>query len=113
MIYHIISASDWNLVKTSKQYQPTQFATDGFIHCSYGEQLLSVASNFFSGREDLLLLAIDRTKINSKIVDENLEGGTELYPHLYGTLPIDAVVEVIPFPCNSDGSFCLPEKLKI
>ena len=113
MIYHIISASDWNLVKTSKQYQPSQFATDGFIHCSYVEQLLSVASNFFSGRDDLLLLAIDRHKIDSKIVDENLEGGVELYPHLYGALPMDAVVEVIPFPCNSDGSFCLPEKLTI
>lgn len=50
--------------------------------------------------------------IEADIIDENLEGGLELYPHLYGGLPISAVVEVIPFPCNVDGSFALPEKLK-
>lgn len=112
MIYHIVSASDWNIAKRGDHYQPSQFATDGFIHCSYLHQLPVVANRFYRGQNNLVLLAIDRHKITSEIVDENLEGGRELYPHLYGALPINAVSQVIAFPCKSDGSFCLPEKLK-
>jgi uncharacterized protein (DUF952 family) len=99
-IYHIVSSDDWNAHRLQVEYQPRQFATEGFIHCSYLHQLSSVADRFFVGQNNLLLLVIDCSKINSKIIDENLEGGLELYPHLYGKLPKSAVVEVIPFPCN-------------
>ncbi len=75
-------------------------------------QLSSVANRLFQGQNNLLLLVIDCSNIKSDIIDENLEGGLQLYPHLYGGLPINAVAEVIPFPCNVDGSFSLPKKLK-
>jgi uncharacterized protein (DUF952 family) len=39
---------------------------------------------------------------------KNLEGGTELFPHLYGTLNLDAVEDVLAFPADQDGSFALP-----
>jgi uncharacterized protein (DUF952 family) len=112
-IYHIVSCDDWNGDKFRAEYQPRQFATEGFIHCSYLHQLSSVADRFFVGQNNLLLLVIDCSKINGKIIDENLEGGLELYPHLYGELPKSAVVEVISFPCNFDGSFALPEQLRV
>ena len=111
-IYHLVSANDWNNVQTQAKYKSRDFNIEGFIHCSYVHQLSSVANRFFQGQNNLLLLVIDCSNIKSKIIDENLEGGLELYPHLYGELPIDAVIEVIPFPCNVDGSFSLPKKLK-
>ena len=82
------------------------------MHCSYVYQLSAVANRFFQGQNNLLLLVIDCSQIEAKVIDENLEGGLELYPHLYGGLPINAVVEVIPFPCNVDGSFSLPKQLE-
>ncbi len=111
-IYHIVSFDDWNAAQTKAEYKPRQFETEGFIHCSYVHQLSSVANRLFHGQNNLLLLVIDCSIINSNIIDENLEGGLELYPHLYGGLPLNAVAEVIPFSCNVDGSFSLPNKLK-
>ena len=56
---------------------------------------------------------IDSSKIKDGLIEENLEGGVELYPHFYGVLSIDAVVDAIAFPCNADGSFDLPVGINI
>ncbi len=95
------------------EYKPEGFAREQFIHCSYRHQLLTVANRFYHGQDGLVVLLIDSTKINSKLIEENLEGGTELYPHLYGVLPTNAVSKAIAFPCNADGNFSLPIALKI
>jgi uncharacterized protein (DUF952 family) len=63
----------------------------------------------FHGRSDLVLLEIDRTALSCDVIDENLEGGVELFPHIYGRLPMSAVVGTHDFPCRSDGRFELPD----
>ena len=110
-IYHITSVNEWNKAKMSNEYKSQHFTEEGFIHCSYAHQLITVANRFFRGQTNLVLLVIDRNKITSQIIDENLEGGTDLYPHLYGLLPMDAVTDAIAFSCNVDGNFSLPERL--
>ena len=113
LIYHITSARQWHDAKLIGTYQPTDFVRDGFIHCSYSHQLLTVAHHLYRGQDGLVVLLIDSSKIDSRPIEENLEGGRELFPHLYSVLPVDAVVEAIAFPCNADGSFTLPEELKV
>ena len=110
-LFHITSLAEWQQAQSVGEYQPEAFAREQFIHCSYRHQLLTVANRFYRGQDGLVVLLIDSTKINSKIIEENLEGGTELYPHLYGVLPINAVSKTIAFPCNADGSFSLPSTL--
>lgn len=110
-IYHIASLEEWRQAESVGEYRPSSFATERFIHCSYRTQLLPVANRLFRGRDNLVILAIASNLVKSKIVEENLEGGTELFPHLYGSLPLAAVSDVIAFPCNSDGSFALPTEL--
>ncbi|MEM7594699.1 MAG: DUF952 domain-containing protein [Cyanobacteria bacterium P01_A01_bin.83] len=110
-LLHITSLSQWQEALIAGEYQPQTFAQEQFIHCSYRHQLLTVANRFYRGQDGLVVLLIDPTKINSRIIEENLEGGVELYPHLYGVLPVDAVVNAIAFTCNADGSFNLPEEL--
>ena len=95
------------------EYKPAGFERDNFIHLSYRHQLLTVAQRFYTGQKGLVILAIDSSKIKDGLIEENLEGGIELYPHFYGVLPIDAVVDAIAFPCNADGSFDLPVGLNI
>ena len=112
-IYHITSAAEWYDAQNIGKYRPSNFAKERFIHCSYSHQLLKVADRFYRGQSGLVILVIESSKINSSFIEENLEGGIELYPHLYGVLPIQAVVEVIAFPCNTDGSFDLPEELNV
>ena len=109
-IYHITSKSEWQ--KTEDVYRSERLETDGFIHCSYPEQLVDVANSNFRGRDDLVILAIERSKTGCEVVDENLFGGDMLFPHVYGAIPVKAVFDVIPFPCDDEGFFHLPEGIE-
>lgn len=111
--YHITSAIEWHQAQTVGTYQPAGFAQEKFIHLSYSHQLLTVAHRFYTGQKGLVILVIDSSKIKDGLIEENLEGGTELYPHFYGVLPVDAVLDAIAFNCNADGSFDLPVGLNI
>ena len=66
----------------------------------------------FIGRTDLVVLEIDRTKLQCDVIDENLEGGAEAFPHIYGRLPMSAVAGIHDFPCAESGRFNLPLALE-
>jgi uncharacterized protein (DUF952 family) len=93
------------------EYRPAAFAREGFIHCSYERQVLATADRIFRGRDGLVLVEIDARQLTCPVVVENLEGGAELYPHVYGPLPMQAIQAVHPFPCDDRGSFILPATL--
>src|SRR4029078_6923961 len=93
------------------EYAPQAFGMDGFIHCSYLHQVCSVANSRFRRRPDLALLEIDPAGLPCAVVDENLEGGAELFPHIYGRLPMSAIVQIHEFPCDSQGIFRMPDTI--
>lgn len=74
---------------------------EGFVHLSEPHQVLTAANTFYAGRTDLELLLLDDTKLDGEI---RIEGG---FPHLYGTLSADAIVDSVSFPCDDDGTFRL------
>jgi uncharacterized protein (DUF952 family) len=108
IIFHITTGNRWELVPEQGAYRSEAFGADGFIHCSTREQVIQVANIRFRGQSGLVLLAIDTDKVKPEIVYENLEGGEQLFPHIYGGLNIDAVVEVLEFAPGEDGYFTLP-----
>ena len=108
IIFHIAEREAWNQSKTNRSYRPEMFSGEGFIHCSTPAQVLQVANARFRGRLDLLLLSIDTERVDAEIRYENLEGGEQLFPHIYGELPHDAVIRVAEFKPEADGSFELP-----
>ncbi|HEY7185827.1 MAG TPA: DUF952 domain-containing protein [Vicinamibacterales bacterium] len=95
-IYHITTQSAWRAAREASVYRAESLETEGFIHCSEERQLAWVLQKHFSGRTGLLLLHIDPTRLDADVKYENLEGGTELFPHVYGPIPVTAVVEVSP-----------------
>jgi uncharacterized protein (DUF952 family) len=107
-LYHITFAEEFTDAARVGTFAPKAFDAEGFIHCSYSHQLLGVANRLFSGRADLVLLEIDPARLTCAVIDENLEGGTQLFPHIYGRLPASAVVRIHRFPCGDDGRFALP-----
>ena len=111
-LYHITSLSEWNAARIAGKYTPQGFAQERFIHCSYNHQIVTVAHRFYKGQNGLVILVIESSTISSSLVEENLEGGTELYPHIYCSLPIDSVIKAVAFPCDAEGSFKLPEELE-
>jgi uncharacterized protein (DUF952 family) len=105
VLFHIATQVDAERGKRTGTYIPDAFGREGFIHCSYAEQVIQVANRLFAGRRDLVLLEIDPQKLSCPVVDENLEGGMELFPHIYGHVPMSAVLAIHPFPCDGRGRF--------
>src|SRR5205085_11690410 len=80
---------------------------DGFIHFSTAAQVAETAARHFAGKEDLLLLAVDAAVLGPALRYEPSRGG-QLFPHLYGTLPLSAVLDSAPVAVLADGNVTLP-----
>jgi uncharacterized protein (DUF952 family) len=111
-IYHLASFEEWHHAQRIGEYRPKGFDKEGFIHCSHLRQLVEVANRYFRGRKDMVLLVIDLSKLRAQVIEENLAGGAMLFPHIYGPLPVTAVADTLPFPCQSEGTFQLPPALQ-
>ncbi len=108
-MYHITRAKDWQKALEEGGYQADTLASQGFIHCSMRSQVVAVANRIYRGQHGLVLLEIDSGRVQPEIRNENLEGGAELYPHIYGRLNLEAVEKVIEFEPGPDGSFTLQD----
>ena len=112
MILHFCSRASWQAA--TDLYAAKSLATQGFIHCSTREQLVTPANALARGRTDLVVLEIDETQLSSPLRwepgDPPDEAGS-LFPHVYGPIPLAAVVAVHDFPPGPDGFFSLPPTL--
>ena len=81
---------------------------DGFIHFSTAAQVAETAGRHFAGKDDLLLVAIDAAALGSALRYEPSRGG-QLFPHLYGSLPLSAVRWIRPLPLGAVGRHEFPE----
>jgi uncharacterized protein (DUF952 family) len=90
-IYHIVLPEDWEIWKERSFYEAPSLITEGFIHCSFEEQLNSVIDRYYSNVADIVILKIESDKLTSKLIAEP-STAEELYPHVYGPIDLDAVI---------------------
>lgn len=109
-IYHITTRRDWSVQRDASEYTAPSLASEGFIHASDLDQIVDTANLIFRGTDDLLILVIDTDRLTAPVKSEDLYGHGA-HPHIYGPVNCEAVVEVVDFPCTSDGSFTLPDEL--
>ncbi len=98
MIYHLTEPGRWAQslaegVHTGST-RGVELADEGFIHCSTSAQWPTVRALFYADVEELLLLHIDEQALGAEVVYEQLGGAPEPFPHIYGPIPLDAVVRV-------------------
>lgn len=104
LIYKISPLSLWKDAQAKGGFEGSDVdRADGFIHFSTKPQVAETAAKWFSGRSDLTLIGVDPKKLGPLLRYEPSRGGA-LFPHLYGTLPLDAVVFAEPLPLRADGS---------
>jgi len=94
MIFHIAEKSVWEACEKRDSYAPSEYVSEGFIHCSKLSQVEKTANNYYKGRDDLVLLAVDPEKLDAVTRYESSTGG-ENFPHVYGELNKSAITEVI------------------
>jgi uncharacterized protein (DUF952 family) len=107
-IYKICPEILWREAEAAGGFSGMAIDTaDGFIHFSSVAQVAETAAKHFGGREELVLVAADGDALGEALRWEVSRGGA-LFPHLYGTLPLSAVVWVRPLPLGGDGHHVFP-----
>ena len=99
MIFHIALPEDWAAAQVAGAYtvstRGVSLDEQGFIHAGENlEQVEFVRSLAYDDVEDLLLLVIDETKLDVPLKREEAPEVGMVFPHIYGPLPLAAVVEV-------------------
>ena len=83
----------WENFKNENEYEAESLMTEGFIHCSFADQLEGVLRRYYSNAKKVLILTIEPEKLTSKLVNEP-STNNEIYPHIYGKINRAAIVKI-------------------
>jgi glutathione S-transferase len=106
-IIHIALPDDWATARTAGAYtvstRGVSLDEEGFIHCSLALQVEATANSYYGDLEELVLLHIDTSKVPAPIeMEPPFPGSPDVFPHIYGPLPVAAVVQATPWR-RADG----------
>lgn len=110
-VYKIVPEQVWVDAQRNGQFSGASIdVADGFIHFSTAEQARETARLYFSGQNDLLLIAVDAASLGEALIFEPSRNGA-LFPHLYSSLPLSSVLWQKPLPLGQDGLHVFPEDM--
>jgi glutathione S-transferase len=111
-LYHIALPADWESARRSGTYATSTrgvtLAHEGFVHCSRRHQVEATANRFYGDLAEVVLLTIDEAGLDVQVVDEDLYDAGDSFPHVYGPIPVTAVVDARPWTRAEGGAFHLP-----
>ena len=103
-IFHVTTAGEWAAAREAGMYtlstRDVTLAQEGYIHCAFREQVDGVRQRWYSDLADIVVLVIETDRLTSpwkaeQLADSSWSSFSEgPYPHIYGPLNLDAVVEV-------------------
>jgi uncharacterized protein (DUF952 family) len=120
LIYHITARDAALVARRSGEYHADSLSEVGFIHFSQRHQVLDVANALYAGQKGLVILVVEPSLLKAELkygppahptASATMPSAENLFPHLYGPLNFDAVVDVVDFPPGADGRFVLPPTL--
>jgi uncharacterized protein (DUF952 family) len=92
LIYHIVLPEVWAAFDTDL-YRAASLETEGFIHCSFADQLERVIARYYQDADSIVVLELETERLMSRVLNEP-STGNEIYPHIYGPINRDAIVSV-------------------
>jgi glutathione S-transferase len=104
-LYHLALAEEWRQARAEGIYRRStrglSLEAVGFIHASHAHQIAATFRRFYADAGPVRLLTIDPLRLAAAgiVVREEpaAEGSGELFPHLHGPLPCDAVLAAEPY----------------
>jgi len=101
--YKLVDAAEWRAARAAGAYAGSAVdRADGYIHMSTAEQLVETARRHYAGRDGLLLVEVALEELGDALRWEPSRGG-ELFPHLYGPLPLSAARSERELAVDDDG----------
>ncbi|GAB4182859.1 MAG: DUF952 domain-containing protein [Thalassobaculales bacterium] len=107
LIYYLAREADWQAASDGRFTGSAADRADGFIHFSTAAQVAESAARHRAGEAGLLLVEVDALSLGEALWWEPARGG-QLFPHLYGDLPLAAVTRTWPLPLGPDGRHLFP-----
>jgi len=115
-LFHLAVPEEWAAATALGAYKFSTrglgFEQVGFVHCSYGHQLTAVANRFYGDCPELLVLVLNTeilAALGLNVIEEPApENAAEMFPHLYGQLPLHAVREERIWERDTDGTYRNP-----
>jgi len=104
-IYLLSSQQEYQTAQTNGMLSRDSIAEEGFIHAAPKSQLTRIANKYYKNTVEPLILVVDKKKVEALVKWEPATGG--LYPHIYGILNFDAIVDVQKIALNTDGQYAL------
>lgn len=96
MIYHVVTQQNWDNALQQGFYAAESLAIEGFIHTSKENQVAGVLDRYYKNVPNLLLLHINESKLTAPLKYELAPSVNEEFPHVFGNINLDAVVNVTP-----------------
>jgi uncharacterized protein (DUF952 family) len=108
VLLHLCPVDEWSSARVQGELRPESLVGVGFIHLSTPEQVHLPANRLYRGRYDLVLLHIDPNRLDAPVRWElgvATDPESMVFPHLYGALPVAAVINVTSYQPGADGFF--------
>src|SRR5262249_4972446 len=108
VLVHLCGVDDWSRARERGEILPGPSGSGRFIHLSTPEQVHLPANRLYRGRADLVLLYIDPAALDAPVRWEPgvaTDPESMLFPHLYGPLPVRAVIRDAAYLPGADGTF--------
>ncbi len=104
-IFHIVTVPAWDAAVAAGAYRAPSLDTEGFIHFSYADQVGATANRHYGATDDLQVVEVDPDLVGSEVRLEPSPVTGDLYPHLYGPLPIAAVIGIHRLERDATGAY--------
>lgn len=97
-LHHIMTTDAWARFEADgisvQSTRDRTLAEEGFIHCSYDDQVEGTLARFYGDLDEVVIVTLDPQRLDAEVVDEPAADGT-LFPHVRGPLTMGAVIEVV------------------
>jgi len=112
-VFHVALPDDWDVAQRAGEYTVStrgrSLAEEGFIHCSFADQVEAIANRYYADLDDLVLLTVDPARLGSELVVEDpFPGAPQRFPHVYAPIPVAAVVESTAWQRQPDKPWVVP-----
>ena len=110
IVYKLLTLAEWQAATVAMVFSGSGIdLSDGFIHLSSAAQVAeTLARHFALVGQPLMVLAVDLGRVDGEVRWEASRHGA-LFPHVYGTIPVAAVVAAEPLRRDRDGGHILPD----
>jgi uncharacterized protein (DUF952 family) len=111
-LYKICSQHSWSQAQQTGHLPSSRDDTrDGYVHLSAAHQVRGTLERHFAGQPDLVLLVIAAARLPAGALRWEPSRNGELFPHLYGELRTELVLEALALPLAGGERHGLPQGL--